>query len=293
MGRTVTVLALATLLAAPVAAHAEAVITPVGPWEASSSDGLCRVERKFAAGEQPHLVILEQKAPGPSFGLAVAGPSLKGLRADGPIRFGFFDSDLAIERPARVETNPRFGTVAVISDLAPYGEASGKRFARIDETVMTAMDRITVAQGDISLTFATGSLGEAAQLLNACTAKTMRDWGLDPARQVGLQRLAFPAEPQKLARKMIGLFANRGLLSGPFEAVALVDEAGKATGCRVLPGPGYDVLDAAACEVMTKARYLPALDAEGRPVASYWKTRVKFDVKDPELVQLSMHPGEP
>jgi TonB family protein len=158
---------------------------------------------------------------------------------------------------------------------------------------MSNMDRITVAQGDISLTFTTGSLGEAALLLNACTAQTLISWGLDPARQDGLQRLAFPEEPKKLARKMISLFANRYLRSGPFEAVALVDETGTATGCRILPGPGYDDLDAAACQVMTKARYLPAIDAEGRPVASYWKTRVAYNVLDTERLQLSMQAGQP
>jgi hypothetical protein len=44
---------------------------------------------------------------------------------------------------------------------------------------------------------------------------------------------------------------------------------------------------------MMKAHYLPALDTSGQPVASFWKTRVAYNVLDPERLQLSMQPGEP
>lgn len=286
---------LTALLAAPTTAHGEMVATPTGPWQAALDDKLCRIERSFEAGGQPHLVILEQTAPGPGFGMALAGASLTGLRGADPVRLAFDAGGQTLEWRARVEPNSQFGQVAILTGLAPIARLDGtpRPFARIDTDILGAMDRITLAQGDVSVTFATGTLGDAATVLNECTAQLLRTWGLDPEPQYRLQRLAFPEEPQPLARQMLKVFRNLDLRSGPFEAVALVDATGKATGCRVLPGPGYDALDYAACGVMMKARYLPALDTSGQPVASFWKTRVAYNVLDPQRLRLSMEPGVP
>jgi hypothetical protein len=295
MRLAVLVLSAFALIATPAAAQAEIVATPTGPWQAALDGKLCRIERSFEAGGQPHLVILEQNAPGPGFGMALAGAALTGLKGTEPVRLTFDAGGQTLEWRARVQPNSQFGQVAILTGLAPIARRDGtpRPFARIDTDILGAMDRITLAQGDVSVTFATGTLGEAATVLNECTAQLLRTWGLDPEPQYRLQRLAFPEEPQPLARRMLQVIRNLDLRSGPFEAVALVDATGKATGCRVLPGPGYDALDEVACGVMMKAHYLPALDTSGQPVASFWKTRVAYNVLDPERLQLSMQPGEP
>jgi len=295
MGRTLVSLALALLPIAPAAAQSEVVATPVGTWTAALDGGLCRIERRFEAQGKPHLLILEQNAPGPGFGIALAGVSLSGLKSTAPVRLGLDAGGQMLEWRARVEANRQFGQVAILTGFAPVARQEGapRAFARIDAALLGAMDRITLAQEDIKVTFATGTLGDAATVLNDCTAQILRTWGLDPEAQYRLQRLAFPQEPRPLARQMLKIFRNRDLRSGPFEAVVLVDATGTATGCRVLPGPGYDALDDAACKVMLEARYIPALDTAGQPVASYWKTRVAYNVLDTERLQLSMQPGQP
>jgi hypothetical protein len=291
MRRIILGVALSALPSVPALAQEETVLTPSGPWEKASSGDQCRIERKFEANGQPHLLILEQNAPGPGFAMAVAGPSLVGLSSELPVRINLTEGHPGIEESARIEPNRQFGQVAVVSDLTIFAPPRPK-FGRVDTEFLGFMDRVAVAQGDTQTNFVTGSLADAAQMLNECTAQTLRSWGLEPKVQYGIQRTAFPLEAKQFARKMLRLFTNRNLRSGPFEAIALVDASGTATGCLILPGPGYDDLDSAACKAIKKARYLPALDAEGRPVASFWKTSFKFNVLDPYMVQLRMNPGE-
>lgn len=286
MGRTLLALALSTLLAVPAAAQEAAIVSPVGPWQATNEGGLCRAERRFEAGGQPHLVILEQTAPGSRFGLAVAGSALAGLDPALPISLGFFDAAPLFERRARIEPNQLFAKVAVVRNLSFFPPA-GEPVARIDAAVLADMDRISVTQGDTRATFATGPLGEAAMMLNACTAQILRSWDLDPAVQNGLRSGAEPEEQAKLARQLRKAYpesAYRSLQSGPLEAVALVDSTGAATACKVIVASGFGDLDAAACKAMARARYLPARDPAGNPVASFWTTRITFALSETDPV---------
>lgn len=290
MRRTVIVLAALVLttpiLTAPALAAPTTVATPVSTWQASFEDGLCRMERSFEAGGQPHLLILEQNSPGSGFGLAMAGPSLSALTSDKPLRLSFARDDDGFERRTMIEPNDQFGHVAVFTGIwigsseGPDDDASKpSNRSRIDPDAAARANQIAVSQGDAGVIFDTGALADAALVLNECTAQIARTWGLDPEVQYGLVQRAFPADPKALAQKMQKSYprgAARALRSGPLEAAALVDSNGAVTDCKIIVPTGYDDLDQAACEVMTQARYTPALDANGRPVASYWKTRVTF-----------------
>lgn len=286
MRRTFFAVTLSALLAGPTAAGAETVVAPTASWQASTEGALCRVERKFESGGQPHLLILEQTAPGSAFGMAVAGPALAHLDSAQPILLGFFDGDPRLEHRARIEPNRQFGKVAVVTDLSFFPPA-GAPIARIDTVVLGGMDRVTVSQGNTRVNFATGSLGEAAAALNECTAQILRNWGLDPEVQYGLESAAFPEQEAKLARelrKTYPLKAYRALQNGPLEVAAIVDPSGTATGCKMIVSSNFPDLDAAACKAISKARYRPARDAQGNQVASYWKTRITYALSETDPV---------
>lgn len=275
-------IALAALTAAtPALGASPTVATPVAPWEASFEGGICRMQRAFEAGGQPHLLILEQNAPGPALGIALAGPSLAGLDEAAPLRVTLAASDDGFDKRARIEPNRQFGHVAILNGvwLADRVSEESSDHGRIDVGATRFVERIVVSQGDKGVAFETGSLSDAAQLLNECTGQILRSWGLEPEQQYGLRQVAQPADPAKLAKEMQKSYprgAARGLRSGPLEVVALVDEKGTATACKVVAVSPWSDLDAATCEALTRARYTPARDAEGRAVASFWKTRVNF-----------------
>lgn len=261
-------------LTAPALAAPDAVATPAAAWETSNEGGVCRVQRSFDIGGQPHLLILEQNAPAPAVGIALAGPALAGLSPDKPLRVSFAADHAGFDKRARIEPNRQFGHVAIIQgvwlDRSRPDAAAGR--GRVDLATAQGVEQVTVAQGDAGVTFATGSLADAAEALNECTAQIMRDWGLDPEVQYGLKQ-SVTADEAKFDYPRI---AARNLRSGPVEAVALVDAKGKATDCRIMVTSGYQDIDTATCAAMTKARYNPALDAAGTPVASFWKARVNY-----------------
>ncbi|MCM0000127.1 MAG: energy transducer TonB [Erythrobacter sp.] len=277
-----TFLALAALAASAAPAFAAPTIaTPVAPWEASFEGGICRMQRAFETSGQPHLLILEQNAPSRALGIALAGPSLGGLDENAPLRVTLAASDAGFEKRARIDPNRQFGHVAILNGvwLADDVSEEGGNFGRIDLDAAQFVQRISVSQGGKDVIFDTGPLADAALVLNECTAQMLRSWGLDPDQQYTLQQRAQPVDPAKLAKEMQKSYprgAARGLRSGPLEVVALIDAKGGVRECRIIAASQWADLDAATCTTLTKARYVPARDAEGRPVASYWRTRVTF-----------------
>lgn len=290
MRRTFLAFSILAITAAPALAAPVSVATPVAPWEASTEGGVCRMQRSFEADGQPHLLILEQNSPGRAVGIAMAGPSLAALSPETPLRVSFAADHAGFEKKARIEPNRQFGHLAVLQgvwlETGKPDDVADR--SRIDLGAAQDVEQIAVSQDNGGLTFATGSLADAALVLNECTAQILRGWGLDPASQYSLQRSAFPAEPSKLAKEMRKSYptgAARGLRSGPLEVAALIDANGAATGCRIIVASPWTDIDEATCKAMLKARYTPALNASGNAVASYWKTRVTFFANEFEAQQ--------
>jgi len=265
-------------LAAPVA-----VVTPSGDWETSSEGGLCRMQRAFEAGGQPHLLILEQNAPDRAVGIALAGPSLAAFRPEAPLRVTFAGDHAGFDKTARIEPNNQFGHVAVLEGVwleKGTPQRDGNR-SHIDPAAAETVDRIAVAQGGGGVSFATGALGDAAKALNACTAQIMRSWGLDPEVQYSLQRSAAPANQERFMTQMRNAYARpalRTLQQGTIDLVVFTDAAGKATDCRMLVATGYEDLDKAMCATAMKERFRPALGPDGQATASYWRLRTGLRV---------------
>lgn len=286
MRRIPIAVTLGAILAGSASVRAETTVAPTTPWQASTEGGLCRVERNFESRGQPHLLILEQTGPGSAFGMAVAGPALAQLDPAQPILLGFFNGDPWLERRARIEPNRQFGKVAIVTNLS-FSPPAGAPIARIDTVVLGGMARVAVTQGNTRVNFATGSLGVAAAALNECTAQMLRNWGLDPEVQYGLESAAFPEQEAKLARELRKTYpprAYRALQNGPLEVAAVIDPGGTATECKVIVSSSFPDLDAAACKAILKAKYRPARDAQGAQVASYWKTRITYALSETDPV---------
>lgn len=60
-----------------------------------------------------------------------------------------------------------------------------------------------------------------------------------------------------------------------------IDETGRVTDCIVLESSGHAVLDETSCRLLlNRARYIPALDGEGRPVRSSDYRRIVWRLPD-------------
>jgi TonB family protein len=71
---------------------------------------------------------------------------------------------------------------------------------------------------------------------------------------------------------------------GEVEARFTISAQGRAVDCTVLRSSGFSTLDAATCDlVKTRARFAPALDQGGRPIASTFTQKVRWMLKGNEL----------
>ncbi|WP_252258884.1 energy transducer TonB [Erythrobacter aurantius] len=67
-----------------------------------------------------------------------------------------------------------------------------------------------------------------------------------------------------------------------------VSEEGRVTGCRIIEGSGDTQTDQNTCRVLEiRARFTPATDSSGKPVASTYSSAIKWviDHNPPETVQ--------
>ena len=76
---------------------------------------------------------------------------------------------------------------------------------------------------------------------------------------------AFPAE-----------LRGQGIQTSVVVAVG-VSPLGRATGCSIATSSGYEALDRLTCDIfMRRARFTPAVDATGQPVAGSMSRRVSW-----------------
>jgi len=114
-----------------------------------------------------------------------------------------------------------------------------------------------------------------------CHAVAARDHVVDATAQRTLSRRAAPVGFANWAARIQASYprkARRTELSGPVRIRLIVGPDGKPSACKVQTEISHPSLEAAACAVAIKhARFEPALDAEGTPIASYYGMTLVFD----------------
>jgi protein TonB len=71
--------------------------------------------------------------------------------------------------------------------------------------------------------------------------------------------------------------AREQRLEGVVGLTVTVSRDGRALNCKVTQSSGHAILDAAACTGMQRyARFDPALDRNGNPIASTFSTRITY-----------------
>lgn len=123
-----------------------------------------------------------------------------------------------------------------------------------------------------------GSMAEPIARLTACSLDLPGKWGLDPAVQQTLSRRAVPIDQASWLGP--GSFPWSYLRSGQSLMIDLrivMDEHGIPTACVVQAPKTQSGAEQLACrEIMKSARFEPALDSEGSPVASYFATSIFY-----------------
>ena len=298
MGRDRSIFVLLAALALPgaVAAKEPLRLTPSSKWNVHYAEDSCRMARSFGEGDQKVVLMVARYQPGDALRLSFIGKPAHTRLNEGVVRLRF--------GPAEAEQEVQFypGTLAnktptlIIRGAVRLAPRSPEEIAAYEASVKARRfdfdwPDITPEQ-EAAVTFVevkravrqpfileTGSLGAPLAALEKCTDELLGHWGINVAKHAALSRKVkprsnpgdwvtsrdYPTEMWMMGKRAIVQFRLN------------VDVAGKPTACHIQQSTRPKAFDDAVCKaIMRNAKFEPALDAGGDPIASYWLNSVTF-----------------
>jgi hypothetical protein len=310
-----------TVTSAPVAAQdGPRVFTRDGSWVLDAGEESCQLMRVFTNGDDQISLALERNKAENQVRMILVGNAIRTFRRaenvgyrllpindqrsaryissqtpDGQSYYNFGMVTLAPNPFALVGagmTPPGGGAGAGPGPSGPGAGPGGPggfgapMYDRAAELEFAAgITAIEFSEGLLNpIRLETGSLRGPMEALQACTDDLLLSWGLDWEKHQTMTRRAAPAGPafEWIPTGVVGFqdFAAFGGARNPFRVMVGAD--GKPTECQA----HWVSLDARKNEqicngIMQNGNFLPALDAEGQPMASYWMVDYMFGLNRP------------
>ena len=278
------------LCAAPVCAQAAdgpLRMAPASQWVVDYADASCAVRRAFSAGDDQAILEFRQYGPGDDLEMLVVSRTLARKRGIPRVRFGPDDEWFEPVAPQVVNTGTGQGVLYRHSlrpgEREPKGEARPAWSEQDREAREQSVWELTVSRSfERDLTLETGRLHQPMEAMRACVEELVTHWGLGPVAQGPLMRSAKPIDLEDWTRRTLENYpadmVSAGK-SGRVEARLIVGKDGKPTSCypRAFAEPSF--LQAACNSLIQHARFEPALDGNGEPVAGTYFTTVVYETR--------------
>lgn len=259
-------------------------LAPTEPWRVHYAEDSCLMVRSFGQGDDRVAVRFEQTAPGHQFSLTLIGKSLKASEPFTRAATTFLPVGKrnAYERVASGATTDSKLPLLIFESVFLLGPVEkAEDLAAFDWTQAGSIDSMLVEFRGKSLLLGLGRMQKVLGAMDACTDELLTHWGLDAVAQRTLRQ---PPKP---------LSSPGNWLRGddyPAEALAkggnaivrfrlTVDATGKVIGCAVpsaTQGPEFAKITCSG--ISKRARFDPALDKDGKPIASYYVSSVRWMV---------------
>lgn len=284
------------------------VLEPASSWHMEYADDSCRLLRMFGEDEDETVFFIERYEPGDTFFMLVAGEAVRnrpavigltrqarrhevdpvfrfgphGYEYDGPSQDGTFG-----ESPAAMVS-----TMQLVAPIRPAGEDEEERFDPTEEALDTdifgqeisaaqeaAISWLEIRGAGQPVRIALGSMGAPMAAMRKGTDELLTHWGIDLEAHRGLTRAVAPkSDPGNWVRTSdyptdLMYRGAQGLVQFRLS----VDADGAPTQCHIQKSTRPEGFDNAVCDaLMRRASFEPALDANGQPIASYWRNTVRF-----------------
>jgi hypothetical protein len=295
-------LTFATLLSAVFALPAHAagkttVLKPTSKWVVDYEDDFCRLSRNFGEGEDKLTLIMDRYSPSQSFLITLVGKPINHLLYNGSVklRFGPDEAEQDVETfPGKLgEATPSLIMRRSIA-MAPStkdeikrfqaamksGERTDNIFTDMSDARIQTVKHLSIYKSKYyQLQLETGSMGKPMAAMSQCIDQLVASWGVDVKRHANLSKKVTPLKsstpwvthhdfPGVMIQKQQPAIVNFRLS---------VDEKGVASACHIQKTHREKGFDDVVCKSMMKnARFLPALDANKVPIASYYLGSVTF-----------------
>ena len=165
--------------------------------------------------------------------------------------------------------------------MPPPSSARLLLFRQLDPALGGQAQFLEVRQGAQAVRLKTGPMGEAFKVLNQCTLDLLSQWGLDPAQHATSQRGPRMINQSALVRKIIADYPKDALSMGEqgiMRMRLIVSAEGTVESCTIIKATNTATLESPACKVMERARFEPALDAQGQPFRSFYATSITYRI---------------
>jgi TonB family protein len=270
------------------------VLQPSSPWAISFSKDACHLARSFGEGDDSIAIDLRQYGPGRLITVLALGKSLRYLSSRTPLVSEFGPNGTRHENkfPLMIKQEDGRGLVETWAPLVPKpgdDEVAKSRPWQPDPDDLDPNPYDREAEGRVTELRLSGPIRREVVLqlgrmdlpmdqMRICLDDLMQRWGVDPEAYHSLSRHAVPSSnPGTWA--LISDYPQRMLengMSGTVHFRLMVDKNGMHTECSVKTAGGSD-FDKLTCQIMMRrARFTPALDAAGQPVASFYINSVRW-----------------
>lgn len=271
------------------------VLKPSSKWQVNYANERCRLGRQFGQGNQTMLLFIDRFSGYDDFRLTIAGKLVKTRlqKGDAAILFGPAEQEQQLpylignlaDDPALVFTR----SVRVASFTAEEQLAIKNRRDNEDVDIQPVSQERKKAVKYVRIgkplkkpvMLETGSLGAPFAALDTCIDNLVASWGVDVEKHKTLSRELTPLQsPGKWV--VSSDYPTKMLTIGQPALVNFrlnVGADGVPTACHIQATTRPKEFDDAVCKsVMKRARFLPALDAKGQPLASYYQNDVYFAI---------------
>lgn len=288
MRRTIFVLtALATALtSAPLAAEPR-VLKPFGPWNVDYGEDSCRMQRLFGTAEDKYQLVMQQYWPSDRAGLTLAGSAFKKFRSLERTDVKFYEEQEPLRATAFTGTFGDIGDAVIFpsigldqpTPLESKESISDKPFNQMDLAQGKKVRFIELRQGSRVVRFDTGQLDVAFKVLNDCTIDLLTSFGVDAQKHVTMRSEPRWLNRAALVRKIVAVYPSAASAQGEqgiMRMRVIVREDGTVESCTILKATTTRNLESPACDVMKRAEFTPALDAEGNPFRALYATSITY-----------------
>ncbi len=265
---------------------AERVLEPIDKWVLSYADDSCRLARAFGTKDDKVVLVLDQFMPAGRLDLSLIGKRI-GRYSDNRISLSAtFGPGLPVAEPRDAMTGtvgPDKTTILMIGSRDLLNRPAVKGAS--DEIFLTTIEQeaavteLRIVARTLRLTLHTGSMAQPLGAMRSCISDLVKTWGLDPAQQETLSKRPVPiVSPDKWLKSAD---YPKGPLAIGASAIVhfriMVSADGLPTKCAIQQATLSPEFTKLTCDLLIqRARFNPALDGEGKPVASFYTNWVRW-----------------
>lgn len=279
-------------------AQGEAIsLEPSSSWVVDYAEDSCKLIRQFGTDDDIVVAIFNRFAPGDGFQLTLAGkPVAVRSRARNPASLRFGPTEAEQEQRFAIGEMPDGKPALIFSHwmrIAPLTESEKKEnpdtepqlysLNPISDERKAAVTELTIARSlSKPVVLKLGAMDKPFAALTACHEELLTHWGIDVEKH---RNLAVPARPDPDLSNWFSFndfppSLRFGWTAGIVHFRLNVDEAGNPTACHIQQSSRAQAFDDFVCNsVMKRAKFLPALDKDGKPIASYYRNSVLLNVR--------------